>query len=51
VVWSLVAVFADPDQRGLVASIRVHMAIDAVDGGVEVPADEPPVVRRIEGGL
>src|SRR5262249_49685214 len=36
----------DPDERGLVAIGR-QVPVDAVVGGVEPPADEPPPKRRI----
>ena len=47
-VGDLFAVLADPDQRRLVAPVGVHVAVDAVGGGVQLPAEEPLVVRQLE---
>ena len=42
-----VARLAFPDDRGLVAPRAAHVAVDAVDAGVERAADEPLRVRRL----
>jgi hypothetical protein len=42
-----VARLAFPDDRGLVAARPAHVPIDAVDAGVERPAEEPLGVRRL----
>jgi hypothetical protein len=47
-VGDLFAVLADPDQGGLVAPVGVNVAVDAVGGDVEFPAEEPLVVRQLE---
>ncbi len=47
-VGALLAVLAHPQQGGLVAAVAVDVAVDAVDGGVELAADEPGVVGRLE---
>ena len=47
-VGALVAILAHPQQGSLVAAIAVHVAVDAVDRGVQLPADEPGVVGGVE---
>ena len=42
-----VARFAFPDERGLVAPRAAHVAIEAVDTGVQFSADEPLGMRRL----
>ena len=45
---ALVTVLAHPQDGGLVAPVAVHMAVDAVHGGVELAAQEPSVVGSLE---
>ena len=42
------AVLPDPQERGLVALVSVDVPVDAVDRGVELSAQEPFVLRRVE---
>ncbi len=47
-VSDLFAVLAHPEQGGFVAAVGMDVAVDAVDRGVQLPAEEPLVVRRLE---
>ena len=42
-----IAGLAFPDERGLVAPRPAHVAIEAVDAGVQLAADEPLRMRRL----
>ncbi len=44
----LLAVLAHPDHRRLVPARAVDVTVDAVQRGVQLPAHEPAVLRRVE---